>query len=216
MPEERDSQYSSEWRNLVSELHHRLKNNLQTITGVISLQASRITDPKIATVLRATQNRVRAIAGVFGARGTADMATIHFGDYLGELVRELAAEYAISDRVEMEVVNVDLAVDTDQAIGLALIANEVIANAFEHAFPNGARGKIYVKLNYAGAYGELEIRDNGRGLPAGWNYETADSTGFYLIRALTSQLKGQIRLEEHSPGTAFRLTFPLDSEESDE
>ncbi len=223
MSDVRDDQGLGELEHSVSELHHRVKNNLQVMTSVISLQASRITDPQIRSVLRVTQNRVRAIAGVLGPYSTPDLSTVHFGQYLGHLIRELAAEYAISDRVQTDVRTADIAVDLDHAIALALIANELTANALEHAFPGDGRGKIGVSLSYGGVpmhgtsameHGELQISDDGVGLPAGLDFQTAESTGFYLVKALTTQLRAKISLDEHTRGTSFRVSFPLGTEES--
>ncbi len=218
MTEERDEQRSLEWKRLLSELHHRLNNDLQMITSVISIQVSRITDRQIAAALRAAQNRVRAIVGALGRHTTPDLATVHFGNYLDDLVRELASEFSISDRVEIEVMTADMALDVDRAISLALIANELTANALEHAFPADARGKMCVTLSYAKAAldgapgascGELTVSDDGRALPANWNYQTAQSTGFHLVRALTAQLRAQISVEERPRGKTFRIVFPL-------
>jgi two-component sensor histidine kinase len=214
-----------EWGRLLSQLHHRLRNNLQMIMSVISLQASRTSDPNIAAAVRATQNRVRAIAGILGGNTTPDLTTVHFGNYLEYLVQELAAEYAVSDRVEMKVRAADLALGMNDAIPLALIANELTANALEHAFPGEARGNICVTLSYtpvpvggvaAMEHAELEISDTGVPLPDAWELQTADSTGFYLVRTLTSQLRGKIMVETRQSGKAFRLAFPLATEESPE
>ena len=208
------------WKTFVSELHHRLKNNLQMITSLIGLQESRITDPRIAAAVRATHNRVRAITGVFGTNSTPDLTTVHFGDYLPLMIGELTAQYDVSDRVEVQIRTADLAVAVDRAIPLALIATELTANALEHAFPGTARGRICVALSYGGAaadpsnssveYGLLEVTDDGVPLPATVHLETAESTGFYLVRTLTSQLRANVALAERAAGKAFSVTFPID------
>jgi two-component sensor histidine kinase len=200
-----------EWRPIISELHHRLKNHLQIITSVIALQESRITDPQIGRAVRATHNRVRAIAGVFAANNSPDLSAVHFGDYLTWMIRELTAEYAVSGRVETEIRTADMAIDIDRTISLALIANELIANALEHAFPSDARGKIRIALSYAQqrADGLLEIDDDGVPLPAAVDFENAESTGFYLVRTLVSQLRAEMTVAERASGKSFRLTFPI-------
>jgi two-component system, sensor histidine kinase PdtaS len=208
-----------EWHAFVSELHHRLKNQLQMITSVIALQESQITDPQIARAVRSAHNRVRAITGLFGPNSSPDLTTVHFGDYLAGMIRELAGEYGVSDRVETNIRTADIAIDMDQAIPLALIANELASNALEHAFPGDAQGRVYVALSYAqsssdpdsaGAYGLLEIGDDGVPLPASVHLETAESTGFYLARTLTSQLRAKLTVAERSTGKTFRLTFPVE------
>jgi two-component sensor histidine kinase len=209
-----------EWQGFVSELHHRLNNNLQMIMSVIALQESRSTNPQVAAAIRATHNRVRAIAGILGPNSTPDLATVHFGDYLASIIHELVAEYGVSDRVETEIRTADMAVDVDQAIRLALIANELVANSLDHAFPDDVRGKMCVALSYTGEitdacepadrYGVLEVEDDGIPLAAMFDLETAESTGFYLVRNLTWQLRATITVEHTPGGKRFRLTFPVD------
>jgi two-component sensor histidine kinase len=204
----------------VSELHHRLNNNLQMITSIIALQESRTTDLQVARAVRATHNRVRAIAGILGSNSTPDLATVHFGDYLASMIDELIAVYPVSARVETEIRTADMAVDVEQAIPLALIANELVANSLDHAFPDDVRGKMCVALSYAGEfadaceaagrYGVLEVEDDGIPLPPTFDLETAESTGFYLVRNLTWQLRATISVAEQTPGgKRFRLTFPI-------
>jgi two-component sensor histidine kinase len=210
-----------QWQAFVSELHHRLKNSLQMITSIIALQESRITDPQVARAIRSTHNRVRAIASMFGPNSTPDLTTVNFGDYLPVMIRELVAEYSVSDRVETEIRTTDLAVDLDQAIPLALIASELVTNALEHAFPADRGGKICIALSYArepanackAVYecGLLEVEDDGAPLPAMFDLETAESTGLYLVRNLTLQLRATISAAERAPsGKRFLLTFPIE------
>jgi two-component sensor histidine kinase len=219
MPEVQDHQPSTEWKRFVSELRHRLMNHVQMITSVVNFQASRVEDPRIAAALRGTQNRVRAITGALGTHSSRDLTTLHFGNYLQWLVRELIAEYDASDLIEQEVVTCDMAIGLDKGIPLALIANELVANTLEHAFPDGRGGKIRVRLAYAAvppvdgaeavARGELEVTDYGLAMPSE-AFDAGQTTGFILIRTLTSQLQGEITLENCPGLKTFRLRFPLD------
>lgn len=159
--------------------------------------------------------------GVLAAESTPEWKAIHFGTYLRALVEQLAGEYAVPDRIQLDVSTSDIAVRIDDGITLVLIANELVSNAIEHAFPDGASGKIDIRLTYtrvpvdeAGTttYGELEVSDNGKPLSSS-KFEAGESTGFTLIRTLTSQLHGKIALENRADGKAFRLIFPLDDEQ---
>jgi two-component sensor histidine kinase len=135
------------------------------------------------------------------------------------MIRELAAEYGVSDRVEIEIRTADMAVAIDQAVPLVLIANEPAASALEHAFPGDARRKICVGLSYArepaegsdpaDGYGVLEVVDDGVPLRPSFAFEAAESTGFYLVRTLTSQLQARMTVAEHASGKTFRLSFPI-------
>ena len=209
-------QRSTEWMQFVSDLRHRVSNNLQMMTSVISLQASMATEPQVASALRSAQNRVRALAGVYGLHSTPDLAALHFGSYLEWLVPGLVAEYGVSGRVDLDLQTSDMAVPMDDGIPLALIASELVSNAVEHGLPDGVTGKISVRLAYAdptGAVGagELTVGDEG-GPIAGTDFETAATTGFTLIRALTLQLHATLRLEQQPGGKLFRLTFPLEDD----
>jgi two-component sensor histidine kinase len=210
MSEAQDQQFPAEWKRFVSELRHRLMNNLQMIMSVINVQVSQADEPRVAAALRATQNRVRAITGVLGRYSTPDLTAVHFGNYLQWLIRELVSDYDVSGRIETDVSASDIAVSIDDGIPLALIVNELVANALEHAFPDGASGKIRVCLAYAAAdeYGELEVSDNGKPLLTG-EFDSGEKTGFTLLRTLTLQVHGKIALENGADGKPFRLTFPL-------
>lgn len=155
--------------------------------------------------------------GVLAAESTPDWTAIQFGNYLHWLVRQLTVEYAVSDQIEMDVRTSDMMVRIDDGISLALIANELVVNAIEHAFPNGASGTIDISLTYArvpadeaGAirYGELEVTDSGNPFPSSM-LDAGGSTSFTLIRMLTSQLHGNIALENCAQGKTFRLKFHL-------
>jgi two-component sensor histidine kinase len=210
---------STDWNVFVSELRHRLMNDLQMITSVISLQAGRVQEPQVSAALRAAQNRVRAITGVLGVYSTSDLATVHISDYLPLLVSDLIAEYGISNRIEADIRTSDMAVSMEDGIPLALIANELVANALEHAFPDEARGTIRVRLDYAAAAvngtsesetGELEISDDGIPLESA-QFQSGEKTGFTLVRMLTSQLHAKLALENGAAGKTFRLRFPLNA-----
>jgi two-component sensor histidine kinase len=105
-------------------------------------------------------------------------------------------------------------------VPLGLIANELIGNAFEHAFPEGRRGTVAVKVSYQrrdgqnepSARAQLEIGDDGVGLPAGFRLEAQDSLGFDLIRILTRQLRGEVAVRRAASGARFELSFPLTEE----
>ncbi len=201
---------------LLSEIHHRVKNNLQMIVSLMNLQADRLNNPEALRAFEEMQNRVRAIAHIHERLySTQDFAAIHFGDYLSNLVYELQALYHVSDQVQVVVSAADLALDIDKAIPLGLISSELVCNAFKHAFPDDRRGVIDVNLSYdaqapgLGAY--LQVTDNGIGLPDSFNFATADSMGFYLIRLLGKQLKAKISMEK-TDGLAIRISFPLDND----
>jgi len=169
---------------LLQEIHHRVKNNLQVITSLLSIQAARIENPEVSAVLADTENRVRAIAALHESLyNSQDLANIEFGSYASNLVRNLVGFYGIDEeRLKVTVNAADLVVDIGQAIPLGLILNELVVNAFKHAFPNAQPGSLEVQLaylrNHAGNHpkrqegrmldeglGQLVVKDDGVGLP---------------------------------------------------
>jgi PAS domain S-box-containing protein len=202
---------------LLREIHHRVKNNLQVVVSLIGLQASHITDRTVLRMFEETQNRVRAIASIHETLySTDDLATIHFGMYLGQLVDQLTSLYAAAGRIEVNVEAADMALDIEQAVPLALIGNELLCNAFKHAFPDQRQGRLSVCLRYlADAAGvrmaELEVTDDGKGLTESVDFNTAESMGFHLIRILTRQLKASAEAVGGA-GTTVRIRFPLTDE----
>jgi PAS domain S-box-containing protein len=202
---------------LLREVHHRVKNNLQVIVSLISLQASHVGDETVIGMFEETQNRVRAIATIHERLySTDDLATVHFGMHLEQLARQLLLFYGLEDRVELMIDAADMALDIDQAIPLALISNELLCNAFKHAFPEGRQGRVSVSLKYTSgeggkAAGQLEIVDNGVGIPEGVDFRTAQSMGFHLVNILVRQLHASPEMIKRE-GTSFQVRFPIEGD----
>ena len=213
---------------LLKEIHHRVKNNLQVIVSLLSLQADQITDSAALEMFRDTQSRVRSIARIHETLySSEDLAEIEFGEYTRVLVQDLFDFYSVSkDRLRYHLQLEDIAVSITQAIPLGLVLNELVVNCLKHAFPNAQTGMIRVSLRYvkedlrAGqmlddASGELCVQDNGVGLPPDFNLEHAGSMGLYLVRILTRQLRATLNWESsQGRGTRICLQFPLSIEES--
>lgn len=188
---------------LLKEVHHRVKNNLQVITSLLSLQAQRV-DPASAAILIDAQNRVRAMAQVHERLYLSpDLARVEFGAYLEELLLELRRAL---HRPGVEVVGrapgLQLSVET--AIPCGLIINELVGNALKHAFPEGRVGKVLVELVSDGAALVLTVEDDGVGAadPRG-----RGTMGWRLVERLAGQLGGAVELRS-PPGTRVRVRFP--------
>jgi PAS domain S-box-containing protein len=200
---------------LIREVHHRVKNNLQMIMSLIRLQADRLNDAPSKLAFEETEARVRTISTVHERLyASADFAIVHVAPYLRTLARDVKNSLDDDDLITVNIDIADLALEIGEAVPLALITNELMQNAFKHAFPEGNGGEITLKLVYDSQEGEatraeLEIRDNGVGLPAGVTFEKYDSLGFDLVRILATQLHGEVRAESGSSGVCFRLSFPL-------
>ena len=180
---------------LLKEIHHRVKNNLQIICSLLSLQAAEIEDPKACQTFKESQDRVKAMALIHERLyQSRDLASIDFAGYVRNLTGHLLRSYKASSSA----VRLDLKVDSvpmnlDVAIPCGLIINELVSNALKYAFPDGRGGEITVRFCEENGQGlALTVRDSGIGFPAGSNPEESESLGLKLVRSLTDQLGGTV------------------------
>jgi two-component sensor histidine kinase len=211
----------AEKRALLQEIHHRVKNNLQVITSLLSIQATRVDNRHLATMLADTENRVRTIAALHESLySSEDLASIEFGSYLRRLVGDLAGFYGVDQkRLEVAVRAEDLLVDIGKAIPLGLVVNELVSNTFKHAFPGERSGTVEIELQHAGdaarhssstpvAVAQLTVRDNGVGLPAELRFDETPSMGLHLVHVLAKQLDAELSIARRQ-GTTVVVKFPV-------
>ena len=196
---------------LLNEIHHRVKNNLQVITSLLNLQAGRARDPAVRSLIAESRDRVQAMALIhqllFERR---DWSTVQLGPYLRRLSDLLASTYG-RGRVELHVDADEVELDVQRAVPCGLLVNELVTNAFKHAFPEGGRGCIRIELRReAGDTARLLVSDDGRGLPEDLEIERIDSLGMQLVPLLAEQVRGTLRMER-GPGARFELRFPIES-----
>jgi PAS domain S-box-containing protein len=193
---------------LLKEVHHRVKNNLQVITSLLDLQATRVADAGSRTVLRESQSRVRAIALVHEKiYQSGELGSIDFDTYLQALVRSLVTMHGIEARaVAVEACSDGIRLGIDTAMHCGLIVTELVTNALKHAFPGRHAGRIQVTLRRKDDELILAVADDGIGLPAGLDFRCSPSLGLSLVCALTEQLGGTISLAR-AAGTTFAVRF---------
>ncbi len=196
---------------LLKEVHHRVKNNLQIVSSLLSLQAAQVRDSAVLNTLRETQNRVRSMALLHEALyRSPSLAQVDFAPYVNslctQLYRSFGAEAARIDLIK-KVAGVELPLD--QAIPCGLIINELISNALKYAFPGGRSGRITVSLerNAAGV-ALLRVSDDGVGLPKELDARDSNSLGLKLVFSLATQIRGSVELLRDN-GTEFCVTFQL-------
>ncbi len=204
------------------EIHHTVKNNLQVISSLISLQARVTTHLDMQSVFDELQDRVRAIAALHeNLYSSPDLRNILFGSYMEQLLRELFAFHSSeSHRISLAIETADVVVKAEQALPLGLIVNELVTNSLKHAFPNEDKGEIKVCLQYLPTGGaqtlddaqcELSITDNGRGLAL---INDAHTMGLRIVDLLVSELKGTFHIDRDRPhGAKFTVRFPLEPDE---
>ncbi|MEE8392665.1 MAG: histidine kinase dimerization/phosphoacceptor domain -containing protein [Anaerolineae bacterium] len=194
---------------LLKEIHHRVKNNLQVVSSMLSLQARSVKDESTLKVLQESQNRVRSMALIHERLYRShDLARVDFGVYIRDLAAQLVRSYrSYSGPVNLTVDADDVFLDIDTAIPCGLITNELISNSLKYAFPNGREGEIRIKI-HSDHDDQLTmiVSDNGIGLPEGLDFRNTESLGMQLVNALVDQMEGSVELRSNG-GTEFKITF---------
>ena len=197
---------------MLKEIHHRVKNNLQVISSLVSLQTDNLTDDRIRDELNDVRDRVRTMALVHEKLYQAsNLAQLNFADYAASLLRSLWRSHStLAAKVRLNLALAPVEVSIEKAVPCGLILNELASNALKHAFPNNRGGEVLVslELNPATCDINLRVRDNGVGLPAGLDWSQSHSLGLRLVKLLAGQLNGTVETGT-GPGSEFRVTFPL-------
>ncbi len=210
----------------IKEIHHRIKNNLQVISSLLSLEAEKFSDEKMLESFRESQNRVASMALIHEElyKGN-ELETLDFAAYLQSLTADLFDSYNlrnsdISLKLDLEQIHLDM----DIAIPLGIIVNELVSNSLKHAFPAGKTGEIHISLckkeNFAsnnnisdtcpsfmendGLNYVLAVEDNGKGIPEEIEFPSAKSLGLQLVNLLVEQIDGYIELKRNH-GTKFTI-----------
>ena len=192
---------------LLKEIHHRVKNNLQVIHSILSLQAKRVAEPATRLMFEESLNRVCSMALIHERLyQSKDLSRIEFKEYLQNLVDAIAVTYQcpnVTCAVEMAPLSLDLNV----GIPCGLIANELVSNCLKHAFPEGRQGTITVGI-HKNKQGDnvLTVEDNGIGCPSELGANTS-ALGLQIVNGLTSQIHGTLE-RSVDLGTQVRITFP--------
>jgi two-component system, sensor histidine kinase PdtaS len=196
---------------LLGEIHHRVKNNLQIVHSLLDLQSASISDPAAVEMLRDGQNRIRSMALIHQLLYfSKDFARVDFATFLDNLIPTLVSSYAIeSDRFTISINAADGQLPLNAAVPCGLIANELISNAFKHAFPGERRGEITIELNRDGTdHAVLMVSDDGIGIPDDLVLESTSTFGLQLVMLLADQLGGELEIHRSTP-TRFLLRFPM-------
>jgi two-component sensor histidine kinase len=195
------------------EVHHRVKNNMQVISGLLDLQARSSGNPELIERLNESQSRIRAMSLVHEKLyGSKDFARIDLAGYVRTLSQDLFQSYKINPgKIDLIVqIDGDVYVDINKAIPCGLILNELISNALKHAFPGDRHGELQIIIRETkNTEIEIVVRDNGFGLPDDVDIHQPRTAGLHLVNGLVkNQLDGQMEVRRDN-GTEFRIKFPL-------
>lgn len=195
---------------LLKEIHHRVKNNLQVVWGLIDLQIQTLKDPDMINTLRDSQNRIRTMSLIHETLyKSRDLSHIEISQYLQSLVNTLFSTYSVSpEKISVHFTLDNILLDVESAIPCGLIVNELMSNTFKHAFPGDRNGEIHIGFSLKGTTYTLSFGDTGVGIPPGVDYTNTESLGLKLVNVLaTDQLDGTIQLVRDN-GTTFIISFP--------
>ncbi len=208
---------------LVQEIHHRIKNNLQVVSSLLSLQAGYAKDETTKSMFQESMERVRSMSLIheklYKSGSPGGMA---FGGYIRDLLDGLFRSYEIEQgKVEYSIDIGDVTLGMDTAVPCGLIVNELVTNALKHAFVAGSRGRVSVRMSRAEPpeipgeapksgsaerWYELVVADDGKGLPEDFDPDSAKTLGLRIVRTLVKQLRGKMELRGEN-GSEFRIRF---------
>tara|TARA_R110002020_G_scaffold203146_3_gene406508 strand:- start:1899 stop:2879 length:981 start_codon:yes stop_codon:yes gene_type:complete len=200
-----------EKETLLREVHHRVKNNLQTVSSLLNLQSKSIEDEKVKSLIKSSQNRVISMAMVHEMLYMRDdyLSKIEYRSYVEELTRFLIKSVKGSNsNIELKIDIPDIKLGIDTAIPLGLLINEAITNALKYGIKDENEGIIHVEMRQEGEKEfTLCIGDNGEGFPNSVTPANSKSLGLKLIYNLTRQLKGSIIKDPSRKGTNYIIKF---------
>lgn len=193
---------------LLKEVHHRIKNNMSTISSLLHLQSDTVDDPAAVAALNDARARVLSMMIIYDKLyRSADFRNIEVRDYLVNLIYEIFATFPGRKNINIKHAVDDFILDSKVLFPLGIIINELITNSMKHAFPGGRNGEINVsvKIDDSG-YVDASISDDGIGIPENLDLSKTQSFGLNLISLLADQLKGSVAIDRSS-GTRFVIKF---------
>jgi len=196
---------------LLGEIHHRVKNSLQVVSSLLSLEAARISDPSVIEMLQSTQNRVRSMALIHQTLYQSnDFAHVDFEAFLRSFVPTLIQSYSLHpERIALSFHVNDVRLPIEAAVPCGLIVNELTSNALKHAFPEGRTGQITVNFEHDRSdHAILSVSDDGVGIPESFDFDRSETLGVQLVHVLAGQLCGAVTVRRAAP-TQFVVRFPL-------
>ena len=194
---------------LLKEVNHRVKNSLQVVSAMLQLQASSVGDPVLSERLNEASSRINAVGRAYERLAyNADYENIGLIEYLREIIGDLEPTVAPC-KIEFEAPE-EIQIAADRAILVGLIINELVSNAGKYAYPDCPGGSIWVRLFQSDKKSVLvSVRDEGAGLPPGFDLTTSKRLGARLVNALSKQLGAELTRPTSPIGTNFTLLVPL-------
>ena len=193
---------------LLKEIYHRVKNNLLVVSSMLELQANCLEDPEIIKMFQHSQDRLHSMALVHEQLyRSQNLKELDLRKYIVALVDKLSGSYDLSEQgINFLLDTETIYVNIETAHSCGLIINELAANALEHAFRGRQKGNIWIDLHQDETQITLQVKDDGVGFPEDFDFINSDSLGLKLVRILTRQIEGEMKISSIH-GTCFTITF---------
>lgn len=196
---------------LLREVHHRVKNNLQIMSSLLNLQSQSVSDAKLTDILNECQGRIRSMAVVHEMMyQNQDFAQISMKYYVSNILASLIRLYSFDpERIKIIERCEDVNLNLNLAIPSGLILNELISNVMKHAFPANMQGEMTIKITKKSDTVHMSVSDNGIALDSNFDIENGTTLGMIIIQDLTSQLEGELKVEQKNNMKTFHVSFAI-------
>ena len=196
-----------EKNTLLAEIHHRVKNNLAVVSGLMQIQAFEEENKEVEAKLLDSVSRIRTMASIHELLyESKSFSQINFSSMVKKLSADITSAMKGEKKIGLEISDEPIQLNINQAIPCAIMINEVLTNAFKHAFNGKNEGKIEVSIETAGEKVTVSVRDDGVGFEEG-KVKDSGSLGLKLIQILTQQIEGEYQYKNADPGTRFTIEF---------
>ena len=201
----------SKKEDLLKEVYHRTKNNMQTISSLLNLQMQQTRTPETIDAFKVTQDRIRSMSLVHKKLyQSKELDSLNLMEYLEDLMHDLVASYAFKkDQIVLKIDGYSTRMDLERIVPIGMVINELVTNSLKYAFPGGRDGQIALTLSEGkGGAITITVSDDGIGLPVDFDPQAGDSLGFKLIYNLIElQLDGEIKILPVEKGTSISIGF---------
>ncbi len=198
---------------LMKELQHRVKNNLNVVQSMLSLEIDRTKSEDLRQVLIDARSRIHTMSSIYERLyRSSEIGMIDLHLYIEDFIRSLHDMYILEPgRLRFATKLEEMRLELKRAIPLCLILNELVSNAYKHAYPDGRRGEIRISLRiYQNEHAELVVSDDGIGFPEGFDAASSEGMGLLLVRMLTEQIGGTLRTETNlGCGASVSIRFRI-------
>jgi two-component sensor histidine kinase len=197
-------------QNVMKELHHRVKNNLQMLSSLLKLQRGRLEDESTKNAIKAVEHRLNAMLFIHqDLYGESVGSEVSMKEYLQKLIDNLLFSYGYSkDQVKINLAADILSLDPDKALSIGFICNEVISNSFKHAFSKTGKPELTIILKEENDQLHFTLADNGKGMSIENDVEKTNSFGLRLIQMFVKDLQGKLSMKSDQQGSRFEFIIP--------